>query len=554
MGASALVTTIHVVDPEVHPDELSRLPDGCSVVTFYNSIQQQVVAGRAHALRTMPRSYAEIRAAFDWLHDIIVDARNAHLAHTQITALESHVVDLAAVLEVGFAPEIHFSIADHLEKLSVSRVEVLACRPIFAEAMRIWAKPRGVEVGVTMLSPEQTPPRRDVRGTVKTVGRMAADWTTRRPRILGSAHRQTVPVLAELTTMGAAAATPALAAAVGVGTRKIAGVTAQELDQARRAAKRLRSYGARRLDGVARTAWTSLMDMFDERLPQTLHRLSAQLLNLDVLRPDFAIAPAWGGIDAHVYRAWCWTYGVPFAVVQHGFNIGARSCTRTRSVDADVFYAWSQRFVDDWMDPANNPEVDVAALGNPAYVAPHLRAPGKPIRTVMLAPAGVLEFGRESLLEYWQAAFATVESMADTSLQFTLRPHAHGRNNDWIRRRGDELGCKWSRDDAPDLDSALREVDVLVTMFSSIAIDAMLRRILVVCTNHLGEPPLFLPDSVGAYTTDSADLPRIVRTMCASEDARARAFARQESLSKAYPTRGNAAAVARDVLQRLASS
>lgn len=538
---------IFLIDPELSSEALARIPASAVCVTLRNPAQD---LGGRQVLPERNPDYRAIRDDFDQVGAVIVDARRAGVARLTLNALDQHEVDLAAILEVGFAVELHVFLALLFEELHPARATIVATRPVFAEVAEVFFARRGIHTTCTMVNDGQKPGATGKLGQIVAAGRMAAQWFGGEHRVYSAVHRQTTPVTDELTRRGIAVGTPRLNSLLGVGLRRL---SSPDVRRGRgpklwEQVNRLRDYGNVRLDGAMFEAWNSLIDYFEQRLPATLSELETSLSGLDVLQPDFLLAPAWGGVVAHAFRAWSRTANVPFGVVQHGFNIGAHSCTRTRSVDADVLYAWSEQFATDWIEPAWNVGVDIVTLGNPAYDRVRHRAP-RDGRTVMLAPAGVLEFARPALLEFWQTSFAMIEARAD--VRWKLRPHGHGKNTDWIRAHAQRLGAIWSRDSEPDLDTALADVDILVTMVSSIAIDAMVRGILVVLVNHLGEKPLFLPEVCAGYVTDRHAAAAVLDELLNSPEARAAAYDRQQRVVEAHPTSGVAANIAADIAGRL---
>ena len=552
-------------DPELPTGELesvieharrSRLP----VVVFHNPLQAELLSSAGLAVIGETRPFGALRDAFDAIHREIVEVRRAGAARFRLESLREHEVDMAAMLEAGHGTEEHVAFASLLEAVDLEEVEIAASRETFRQVALTYAERRGWRATEGWQSDDQAKRTKSglaARGPktnsadLLRVARELGRWTAPgRLRVYGNNHRQVSPLLHRLAKEPQiAVGTPTLSRAFGVGLRRVVVPSERDRESARRALRTLREHGSGRFRGWVAVAWHTMLDGFERRLDAHLSTVAAELAALDFLSPNVIVAPTWLGVDAHAMRAWARNSGVPFCVVQHGYNLGARDSSRTYSVDADVFYAWSQKFVDDWVDLAASPDTVFVPAGNPAYDSVVPRRLGEP-RSVMFAPTGTHGFGRESLFDFWRAAFDFVARSQDRQLRWKVRPHLFGRIESWIREQSDALGCAWSRTSEPSFEQAVADVDIVVTTVSSAAVDSMVRGVLTVVLNATDEPAHFLPNTAAAYRGDSRDLGAILKTLLDSPDARGTALDRQRTVVEEYASDDIIERICEDVAAR----
>jgi len=466
--------------------------------------------------------------------------------------------------------------AEHPQLLRTDPLKIVSDRPAMATLMRRClayirdsrsAAPTIVDSGIAVA--EETFPSHSKRSTrfafkdvVDVLTECRYQWRHRARRAVVVAHRQTYSLIEHLdslvvqhrTLTGLQRITGTLMRKLGIGEERTTlhpDVKAQYLDVA---------------SPLQSATWQQhALDMaFDDmlaRLSKALEDMKALWLVLSLLRPKLLVGIYWNGTFQHGLHVWGRTHHVPFAVIQHGFNIGAEHLIFTRTIDAEIFYTWRKGFGKEWVNRDRNPHVEIKGLGNPTIDAgppsnPCINHPEtRPVR-VLIAPTAHFECLVDRWITFWEGVYSLMESPRYSHLTWTARAHAYSILQRSIKHDISQRGGTWSDLKTESIAACLQRHDLIITTMSSVCMDALIQGRLVVLWNTTGiaTTEFYEREMACPVVRSFAELEDIMESLLSDDSTRAFWYERGRSFTKHYPTQEIHQRYHDDFLSRMTST
>jgi hypothetical protein len=390
------------------------------------------------------------------------------------------------------------------------------------------------------------------RALARDLARLPGRPLTGRRLIVAGNHRQILPLIPALEASGEVDVLLTLPVAVARALRALGRWRSDRLAHEGESCVRTLALQLRFDDPGDAVAARSFLSAYSTVVGGDLVSSRGVLWGLDLLSPDLVLAIYWAGFPAHVQRAWCLRRRRPFAVIQHGFQLGSTLSPETESVEADVYYCWGEEFSRRWVPPETRRRVAVEPLGNPLYsgLRPGLRSgPLRDKPVILVAPTRYRDYHYREYLEFWRFMFDWISSGGGAKYQWVFRLHPTCSLQDLVAERARELGAEVS-DSKTTFMEAARAADVVITSISSAGVDAAALGRVVIVVNDTGEPEYFTESGVGAVAADLRELPALLERLVTDPQCRKLQLRAQDEFIERMAVDDSAALIASDLIRR----
>lgn len=433
------------------------------------------------------------------------------------------------------------SVHADLDSGLITEVQVLTDDDDLVEGVIEWLTLHELAVDVRKVEPPSQPsmnrtirPARSASGVAWQLVRFARDVAFRRRRILIVDHRSTRPVVAEISRKAQVDYQPVITA----------------INMLKRIQRSQRANFATPLalpefagtDPVC-VAIRAILRKFQANLPHVAAEVRSVIQVVDLVCPRIVVAHYWEGPVLHGLRAWSRASGQPFAVVQHGLQIGTQRSAFSSQVDADIFYHWCERSPEE-SDSIHNCAVEFVLVGNPVFPGP-VRT-GKGTQQILIAPTALVALFDDAWSDFWAVTTGLPALPELGSIEWVVRLHNLTRQTRLIERM--VLDADMSFSPAHSFMEAAEGSLAVLTTVSSVVTDSMMCKVPVIVWNNTDELNDF--GSACIVVSDRVGLVGAIRSLLEHPDTRELQIERQVEYLRRFPTERPALAIARHLEQR----
>lgn len=258
-------------------------------------------------------------------------------------------------------------------------------------------------------------------------------------------------------------------------------------------------------------SWAEILkicvEILKNRAVKAMHRIFLVWDYFDYLKPDIVVCLNWVNYDQQAMRAWSKTHSVPFYVIQHGIHCGGVASTSESLIDADSFFCWGEGMKESFEKACPDNAGLIECTGNPLYNHKQEtifsnRADNK--ISILVAPSESGYLLIDASYDFWNEIHNLVLNFPN--IKWIIRPHAQYSFPGFIEKTFRQSNVVISSPYKEDIFSPMKEVGVVITTVSTVALDAMHMGKPVIIINNTGQPELFTQYGAGIVLTKTKDI------------------------------------------------